>query len=126
MKWRLLKLAQYMRGWMGYFGISRTYKVILEMDHWIRRRLRCCYWFRACDKTGRDSEPEQEWKTIRNRIRNLLKLGANRRNAILHGFWHMSKTPTVNEALSNDWLSAKGLLSLKELWIKIHDPTTVR
>ncbi len=106
-----------MRGWMGYFGISRTYKVILEMDHWIRRRLRCCYW--------------KEWKTIRNRIRNLLKLGVNRRNAILHGFtshgfWHMSKTPTVNEALSNDWLSAQGLLSLKELWIKIHYPTTVR
>jgi RNA-directed DNA polymerase len=117
MKWRLFKLAQYMRGWMGYFGISKTYKLIRQMDHWIRRRIRCCYW--------------KQWKTIRNRTRNLLKLGINRRNAILHGSsgngcWHMSKTPTVNEALSNQWLSEKGLLSLTTLWITIHYPTTVR
>lgn len=117
MKWRLFKLAQYMRGWMGYFGISKTYKLIRQMDHWIRRRIRCCYW--------------KQWKTIRNRTRNLLKLGVNRRNAILHGIsgngcWHMSKTPTVNEALSNQWLSEQGLLSLTKLWITIHYPTTVR
>ena len=117
MQWRLFKLAQYMRGWMGYFGISRTYKVILEMDHWIRRRLRCCFW--------------KEWKTIRNRIRNLLRLGVNRRNAHKNGssklgYWRMSKTPTVNQALPNSWLTAQGLLSLKDLWIKIHYPTTVR
>jgi len=117
MKWRLKKLAQYMRGWMGYYGISHTYKVVLRLDSWIRRRLRCCYW--------------KQWKTISNRIRNLMKLGIGRRNAILHGVsgkgcWVMSKTPVINEALSSDWLSNRGLLSLKTLWIHIHYPTTVR
>ncbi|MDD5760269.1 MAG: group II intron maturase-specific domain-containing protein [Desulfobulbaceae bacterium] len=40
MKYRLYKLAQYLRGGMGYFGISE----IPEIDGWIRRRIRLCYW----------------------------------------------------------------------------------
>ena len=44
MKYRLKKLAQYLRGWMGYFGISEEYRPIPEIDGWIRRRVRLCYW----------------------------------------------------------------------------------
>ncbi len=43
MEYRLAKLAEYLRGWMGYFGISEYYRPIPEMDHWLRRRLRMCY-----------------------------------------------------------------------------------
>ena len=38
------KLAQYLRGWMDYFGISQYYRPIPELDHWLRRRVRMCYW----------------------------------------------------------------------------------
>ena len=41
---RLAKLAQYLRGWMGYFGISQYYRPIPELDEWLRRRVRMCYW----------------------------------------------------------------------------------
>src|SRR5690606_29931291 len=34
MEYRLLKLAQYLRGWMGYFGLSDYYRPIPELDHW--------------------------------------------------------------------------------------------
>lgn len=117
MQYRLVKLAQYMRGWMGYFGIAEGFRICRDLDVWIRRRIRCCYW--------------KQWKTIRNRIANLLKLGISRRDAILngitsHGYWHMSKTPVINNALSNDWLTDQGLLSLAKLWANIHHPTTVR
>jgi RNA-directed DNA polymerase len=117
MPWRLNQLAQYMRGWIGYYGISHTYGEVRALDHWIRRRLRCCYW--------------KEWKTRHNRIRNLLRLGVNRRNAILHGLlsrgcWRMSKTPTVNHALNKQWLHQQGLVSLTEKWIAIQYPTKVR
>ena len=117
MEWRHRKLAQYMRGWMGYFGIAEGLGLCRDIDHWIRRRIRCCY----C----------KQWKTIRNRIRNLRKLGINRRNALLNGitsrgYWPMSKTPVINAALSNQWLAEQGLLSLVRLWTNIHYPTTVR
>ena len=43
MEYRLEKLAQYIRGWMNYFGISEYYRPIPEIDHWLRRRVRMCY-----------------------------------------------------------------------------------
>jgi RNA-directed DNA polymerase len=33
MEYRLMRLAQYVRGWMGYFGISDYYRPIPELDH---------------------------------------------------------------------------------------------
>jgi len=43
MDFRLKKLAQYLRGWMNYFGISEYCRPIPEIDHWLRRRVRMCY-----------------------------------------------------------------------------------
>ena len=31
-------------GWMNYFGISHTYREVLELDSWMRRRVRLYYW----------------------------------------------------------------------------------
>ena len=42
--YRLYKLAQYIRGWMNYYGISDYYRPVPEVDTWIRRRIRMCYW----------------------------------------------------------------------------------
>ena len=42
MSFRMEKLAQYLRGWMNYFGISEYYRPIPEIDHWLRRRVRMC------------------------------------------------------------------------------------
>ena len=64
MDYRLHKLAQYMRGWMGYFGISQYYRPIPELDEWLRRRVRMCYW--------------KQWRWPRTKIRHLLDLGGNR------------------------------------------------
>jgi len=51
MEFRLHMLGQYVRGWMGYFGLCEYYRPIPELDEWIRRRIRMCYW-----KCGRRSE----------------------------------------------------------------------
>ncbi|MDQ8188633.1 group II intron maturase-specific domain-containing protein, partial [Pelagicoccus sp. SDUM812002] len=111
MEYRLGKLVRYMRGWMGYYAISKTFREARRMDFWIRRRIRCCYW--------------KQWKTNANRVRNLMALGVNRRNAIITGvtklgYWKMSKTPGVNQALSNRYLKEQGLLSLVDLWSRVH------
>ena len=36
MAYRLKKLAEYVRGWMNYFGIAEYYRPIPELDHWLR------------------------------------------------------------------------------------------
>ena len=117
MVFRLEKLAQYMRGWMGYYAISKTFAEARRMDYWIRRRIRCCYW--------------KQWKTNANRVRQLMALGVSGRNAIITGvtklgYWKMSKTPGVNQALSNRYLEEQGLLSLVKLWSRVHYPDTSR
>ena len=43
MGYRLKKLAEYIRGWMGYFRITEYYRPIPLLDQWIRRRIRCCF-----------------------------------------------------------------------------------
>ena len=40
MDYRLKKLAEYIRGWMNYYGISEYYRPIPGLDEWLRRRIR--------------------------------------------------------------------------------------
>ena len=109
MGYRLMKLNQYLRGWMGYFGISQYYHPIPELDGWLRRRIRMCYW--------------KQWRRPRTRIQKLLELGTDKRHAILtgisrKGYWHLSRTLATQTGMTNDWLAQQGLLSIRDLWMK--------
>jgi RNA-directed DNA polymerase len=117
MDYRIEKLALYLRGWMNYFGISQLYRVIPEIDHWLRRRVRLCYW--------------KQWRYARTKVRNLLKLGTAKKTAILtaisrKGPWRLSRTLATHTGMTNQWLKDQGLLSVKELWVNIHYPATAR
>jgi len=109
MEHRLTRLNQYLRGWMGYFGISQYYRPIPELDGWLRRRIRMCYW--------------KQWRRPRTRIGKLLALGTDKRHAILtgisrRGYWHLSRTLATQTGMSNEWLAQQGLLSIRDLWMK--------
>lgn len=111
MDYRLDKLAQYVRGWMGYFGISDYYRPIPEIDQWLRRRVRMCYW--------------KQWRYVRTKVRNLLALGTSKRHAIMTGlssksYWHLSRTLATQTGMTNDWLKSQGLISVRDLWMKAH------
>ena len=111
MDYRLHKLAEYVRGWMGYFGISDYYRPIPERIHWLRRRIRMGYW-----KQGRG---------VRNRIRHLLALGTPKRAAIWTGMssksdWHLSRSLGTQTGMTNDWLKGQGLISIRDQWMKAH------
>jgi RNA-directed DNA polymerase len=117
MEYRMEKLAEYLRGWMNYFGISEYYRIIPEIDHWLRRRVRMCYW--------------KQWRRFRTRVRNLLKLGTHPGVAIpmcfsRKGPWRCARTLATQTGMTNEWLKDQGLLSVKELWVNIHYPITVR
>jgi hypothetical protein len=38
------ELKLYIRGWLNYYKPSSTYKEVLELDGWVRRRVRLYYW----------------------------------------------------------------------------------
>ncbi|MFC1524318.1 group II intron reverse transcriptase/maturase [Thermodesulfobacteriota bacterium] len=117
MEYRLLKMAQYLRGWMGYFGISTYFRPIPGIDHWLRRRIRMCF--------------VKRWRWCRTKVRELVKLGTNLRLAISIGLsrkgpWRLAKTLATQTGMTNKWLKDQGLLSVKELWVNIHYPATAR
>jgi group II intron reverse transcriptase/maturase len=93
------EVNQYLRGWMGYFRLADTPSVFEDLDSWIRRRLRQMVWKR--------------WKRGRTRYRELVALGVPRERAALGAVgtspWRMSRTPVVNEALSNAYWRKLGL-----------------
>ena len=110
MERRLSELRSYVRGWTGYFGLAAQLKLFDKLDQWIRRRIRMCYWKR--------------WRHARTRSRELMRLGVSRRQAIRHGksrkgYWHMAKSIASGVGLTNAWLQAQGLLSLKSLWAEL-------
>jgi RNA-directed DNA polymerase len=117
MEVRMKKIREYVGGWMNYFGISEFYSPIPEIDHWLRRRIRMCYWKR--------------WRWCRTRVRNLLALGTFKRQAIMtslsrKGPWHLARTLATQSGMTNKWLADQGLVVVKDLWVKIHYPATAR
>ena len=117
MEYRYKKLSQYIRGWMNYFGISEYYRPIPEIDHWLRHRMRMCYW--------------KQWRRPRTKIRNLRKLGASLKAALDVGLsrkgpWRLARTLATQTGMTNKWLKEQGLVSVKERWVNIHYPATAR
>ena len=107
MEYRLKKLGQYLRGWTAYFDISQYHRPVPELDEWITRRMRYL----------------KQWRWPRAKIKSLLELGVSLKSAIQHGcssnsYCPKSRTPVINQAISNAWLQEQGLLSVKDLWCK--------
>ena len=100
---------------MNYFGISKYYTPIPELDHWIRRRLRMCLW--------------KQWRFARTKVMELKKLGTFIKPAIdvaisRKGPWRLSKTLATHSGLTNDYFhKTLGLVSVRSIWIGTHYPT---
>jgi RNA-directed DNA polymerase len=96
-------LAEYLRGWIGYFGRCQTPSVLEELAQWLRRRLRSMVW--------------KQWKRGTTRYRELRKRGIAAQDAAKtagssDGPWHLAKTPALNIALSNAHFASLGLPEL--------------
>jgi RNA-directed DNA polymerase len=107
---RYQELRWYFQGWVGYFGIVPIPSFFGELDKWVRRRLRSCYW--------------KQWRGPRTRIINLRKLGIRHDEAVTHGSsnkgsWVMSSSQAVHHALSLAYFTQAGLASLSEIWTKL-------
>jgi RNA-directed DNA polymerase len=96
-------LAEYLRGWIGYFGRCETPEVLDELEKWIRRGLRPMVW--------------KQWKRGTTRYRELRQRGiASQEAAKMAGSsdrpWHLAKTPALSIALPNAYFASLGLPEL--------------
>lgn len=111
MEMRLKRLGQMTTGWINYYSIAKGLSKLKEIEGWIRRRLRACIW--------------KQWKRIRTRYNNLIKLGvpnwkaweyANTRK----GYWRISNSPIVSITLGNKYLEQLGYKSITKRYQLIH------
>lgn len=103
MQTRLRKLTDLTRGWMGYFKLADGRKALDAVDEWTRRRIRYCHW--------------HQWKRVRTRIRELVKLGVERNQAYRwactrKGGWRTARTPILSTTLTNKYLQEIGYKEL--------------
>jgi len=104
---RLQELGRYLRGWTGYFALAQQKSLFSQLDEWIRRRIRMCYW--------------KQWRYPRTRIRQLRKLGVSRATAVAHGtshkgYWRLAKSLGTQCGMTKRWLRDQGLVSIRYLW----------
>jgi RNA-directed DNA polymerase len=83
------------RCWVGYFGLARQFEDIANLDGWLKRRIRMCYW--------------KQWRYPRTKIKHLVALGVTLDMAVKHAIrrkkhWRMSGTPALRFAMTNEWL----------------------
>lgn len=103
MDWRKEKLNHLITGWVNYFRIADMKATAKELDQWIRRRIRMCYW--------------KQWKRIGTKHDNLVKLGIENRKAwefanTRKGYWRISNSYILSTSLTNEYLEKQGFLSL--------------
>jgi len=103
------EINRYVGGWIAYFRLAATPSVYEGLDEWIRRRLRQMLWKR--------------WKRGTTRYRELMRLGVPPERAALGAVgtspWRMSRTPVINEALSNAYWRNTGLESIAKRYFKL-------
>ncbi len=97
----------YARGWLSYFALEQVKSTLRDLDKWLRRRVRACYW--------------RQWSKSKTRLRKLVALGLPKRVArgsamSGKGPRRLSMTAGVQRALSNEYLTEVGLFNLESYW----------
>ena len=109
-EYRALKLTQFIRGWVNYFGMADMKKLLIETDKWLRHKIRAIYW--------------KQWKKVKTRYRKLKELGMKEEYIQWHatmrqGIWNCSSNRMVQFALNNEKLREWGYPTFTEFYLKL-------
>ena len=109
-EYRALKLTQFIRGWVNYFGLADMKSMLNQTDEWLRHRIRAIYW--------------KQWKKVRTRYKRLRSIGmeekqVHRHANNRHGIWYCSGLQYLNYAMNNKQLREWGYPTFTEFYLKI-------
>lgn len=104
---RKAALNQYIIGWVQYFKLADIKTLLTTTDAWLRRRLRMVIW--------------KQWKRIRTKMANLIKLGINRYKAYewantRKGYWHIANSFILSRTVTNERLRKAGYVFFSDYY----------
>jgi len=100
-EYRIMKLKQFIAGWVNYFKLADMKRLLKEIDEWMRRRIRMVYW--------------KQWKRIKTRYKMLKHFGIDENKAWEYantrkGYWRISKSPILSRSLDNQTINSLGYI----------------
>jgi len=103
-------LGRYITGWVQYFKLADMQSLLIRVDEWYRRRLRMVIW--------------KQWKQIKTRLRNLIKLGINKYKAYewantRKGYWRIAGSFILTRAITTARLSVAGYVFFSDCYRKV-------
>jgi RNA-directed DNA polymerase len=111
---RIREANRFTVGWTAYFALADTPYPLLQLDEWLRRRLRQARW--------------KEWKKVRTKHRNLVATGippgkayewANSRL----GYWRIARSWVLTRSLTNAYWREQGLQGFTDPYRRFRDAT---
>lgn len=108
------ELNEYLTGWVTYYRHAAAKTHLLKLDEWIRRKLRC---YRL--KQRKKSCSIASW---------LIELGVPKERAWTtagspKGWWRLSSTPAVHEAMNQEWFKDLGIVNLTQRYLTLQTIT---
>jgi hypothetical protein len=108
--WRKEAVRQYITGWVNYFKLADMETFLSRTDEWYRRRLRMVIW--------------KQWKRIKTKFRNLIKLGIKQSKAWEHantrkGYWHTANSFILSCTITNERLKRAGYLFFTDYYHQV-------
>jgi len=112
---RIEKLNEVQRGWVNAFRMASIQNKLVELDGWLRNRLRYCIW--------------HHWKKPERKRKNLIRLGIEQGQAYAWsrsrmGGWAIAQSPILGTTITVERLKKRGYVPLLELYNQIK-PNTV-
>ena len=100
-------LSQYIKGLVQYFKLADMQKLLTRTDAWYRRRLRMVIW--------------KQWKRIKTKVANLIKLGVNKYKAYewantRKGYWRIAKSFILSRTVTDQRLHKAGYVFLLDYY----------
>lgn len=97
------ELNSFLTGWVTYFRLAACKTSLLELDGWLRRKLRCVR-LKHCKRT----------KTLADFFRNRGVLARTSWVTALSGkgWWRLAGSPAANQAMDQRWFDSLGLVNL--------------
>ena len=93
-----------MIGFTNYFKLADMAKFLIDLEQWIRRKLRVIVW--------------KHWKKIKTKFRKLIGMGLTKEQAFMacsrKKYWRLSKTPQLNTVMGVSYFRNRGLINLVE------------
>lgn len=104
------KLSAFIKGWINYFKLADMKGLMRRTDEWYRRRIRMLIW--------------KQWKRVRTRMRNLVKLGINRQKAwefanTRKGYWRIAHSYILATSITNERLKEAGYVFFTDYYLKV-------